>query len=86
MDNVADSFSEDLEHYKNICAVVGFARLLHTSKPEDFTHDIVIIQEMLSKCVAAARRYQGTNEQIAQGYREILQFIPTLQSFHPQLS
>jgi hypothetical protein len=75
----------DHEHYQNIFAVVGFVRLLHTSKPEDFTHDVLIIQDMLSNCVADARSYKGNNQQILTGYREILEFIPTLQSFHPNL-
>jgi hypothetical protein len=75
----------DTEEFKHLFAWVGLVVMLNTSNKEDFVDNVASIRQVLLDACAAAHAYRGSNTQIQQGYRDLLQSIPTLISFCPDI-
>lgn len=76
----------EAEHLKNIFAWTGLQYMLRNSHKEDFKDILEFTQEMLVGICLAAKHYTGNNTQIKAGYTEIIESVPTLLAFSPNLS
>ncbi len=75
----------DIDHFKNLFAWGGLLYMLQTSRQEDFSTHKEDIQKMLLGIITEAKNYIGSNPQFIVGYQEVIESIPLLTSFYPDL-
>jgi hypothetical protein len=75
----------EIELYRHLFAWIGLVHTLQVSTAEECDTDLDQWRAVLLEAMKVAQSYRGTNLQLKAGFSDMLDSIPQLSAFYPEL-